>query len=451
VPADGPTGGRLLEAAYTLAGGALGVAASAGRILGSSSLDERLGHGDPLPEAIRPLWFHGASVGELATIAPLAQEIRRQVPGLHWGVTTTTTTGRAAAAERLDGAHFRRLLPLDAWPATDRFLDRIHPGALIIVETEIWPRLLIALERRRVPVCLASARLTAGSTRRYRRVLGLVRRVLRSLDLVAARSDADRRRFLELGVDPDRILVLGNTKLDALPDALSEAEAEGGAGETRYSRAAGDRHLVVWGCHRPGEDELAVSTIEALGGRIGALWVVAPRHLPDFDRVAGVLSQAGVPFVRWSTLAPEDPVPDGVSVILVDTLGELRHFYAAADVAVVGGTFGRYGGHNLMEPAVFGVPVFFGTDTSSWPEDAERLLHHGGGARVHGPRELAETLVEALSTPETRRRMGRGAREAAEEGRGASARIADALGARGFFEGVTRDTPSVRSPRAAGR
>lgn len=438
---DDPVAGRLWGAMYTLAGGAVGVAASAGRRLGPASLEERLGLGDALPADVRPLWFHGASVGELATIGPLADELRRRRPGLHWGVTTTTTTGRRAAEERLRGSEFRRLLPLDAWPATDRFLDRIHPGALIVVETELWPRLLLTLHAREVPVCLASARLTSRSVRRYRRVKPFFRRVLRSLALIAARSEADRRHFLELGADPDRTVVLGNTKLDTLPD---QAPDESGAGETRYSRAAGDRHLVVWGCHRPGEDDLALETIAAAEGRAEALWVIAPRHLPDFDRVASALTEAGVPYRRWSEHASSEAVPSEARVLLVDTLGELRHFYAAADVAVVGGTFGGHGGHNLMEPAVYGVPVVFGPDTSSWPEDAERLLRNRGGVRVHGARELAETLVDALATPETRRRLGRGAREAAERGRGASARIADALIARGFLDRVTsRETADL--------
>lgn len=424
------------ELAYAVAGGLLGTAAwGVSRFLSDRTLRDRLGEIPALEPERRPLWFHGASVGELSTLGPLLGEVATQVPGIEWGVTTTTRTGREAAGARCPGAAFRTLLPIDAWPAADRFLDAIHPGAFIIVETELWPRLLLLAGRRGIPTCLASARLTSQSLRRYRRAAPLFHRVLRSLDLIAARSEDDRSRFLELGADPSRTLVLGNTKLDAPAESPDRAQAV--TFKRRLDQLLGERHLVVWGCLRPGEEQMAIEALRALRDRTDALWVFAPRHLPEFDRTAAALDRAGVAYVRWSTLDPIRP-SGNVDLLLLDTLGELPMFYAQADVAIVGGTFGSYGGHNLMEPARFGVPVIFGRDTSSWPDDARRLLETGGGMRVHGPRDLLDSLWRTLGDPQTRSRLGRGALEAAEAGRGASRRIVDALLARGFFEGVTR-------------
>lgn len=422
------------EVAYAIAGGAVGTAAdTVGRVWRRDSLRARLGAGDPLPAEERPLWFHGASVGEVATLKPLVVETLRQQPGLSWGVTTTTTTGLAATSEPFRDARFRRLLPLDAWPATGRFLRRVHPGAVMIVETEIWPKLLLSLARARVPVCMASARMTAQSFGRYRRARPLFGAIFSSLHLIAARSEEDRERFVALGAAESRTVVLGNTKLDV--DGSAEATFQTSAEERAYGRLLGGRHAVVWGCLRPGEEGLAFRVMADLSGRTDALWVLAPRHLTEFDAVAAKLTRNGIPFLRWSK---RDAASGRPRVLLVDTLGDLRAFYARADVAVVGGTFARHGGHNLMEPAAFGVPVLFGPDTAAWPDDAARLEEGSGGLRVHGPGDLGNGLWHLLDDPDTRCKMGRAARRAADAGRGASRRIVDALAPTGFFEGVTR-------------
>jgi len=425
----------LSELVYDTAGGALGVAATLLRpLLGRWDLTQRLGHGDRLPADLRPLWIHAASVGEISTLRPLAAETRNRLDGIHWGLTTTTKTGAQAAAEHLPDAMFRRLLPLDVWPATDRFLDAVHPGAAIFLETELWPRLMLSLAQRKVPTCLASARLSESSVRAYRRFGGLFRRVLRSLDLIATRSEDDRTRFLELGADPRRTVVLGNTKLDNAGEPPPFLEPEK---DQRLSRMAAGRSLVVWGSLRPGEEAIATTAIRATGGETGAFWVLAPRHPPEFDRAAEFATRAGLRTARWS--AGSDSADDTVDLLILDTLGELRAFYARADVAVVGGSFGEYGGHNLMEPAGLGVPVLFGPDTGEWPEDTTRLLESGGGARVQDADELRDALIRLMQEPEERQKMGHAAREAAGAGRGASRRIVDTLLEAGFFDGVTRD------------
>jgi len=431
----------IAEAAYTVAGGALGVVGDLlGGAMPGSEFRKRLGYGEPIPAGIRPLWFHAASIGELSTLRPLVAEIRKAVPGLSWGITTTTATGADAAAATFADAAFRRLLPLDVWPAADRFLAATDPGAALFVETELWPRLILSLARRHVPLCLASARLTAASMRRYRRFGGLFRQVVQAFGLIATRSVDDRERFLELGADPERTVVLGNTKLDDSPhDEPSPVEAD-----DRLARWVGPRSLVVWGSLRPGEETVAIPAMRSLGRQANVAWVLAPRHPSEFGTTAEMLTRAGLSLTRWSR--SEEVRSEATDVMLLDTLGELRAFYSRADVAIVGGSFGAYGGHNLMEPAGFGVPVVFGPDTAEWPEDAARLIGTGGGVRVDGPTELVRALGELLADPERRGERGRLAREAATQGRGASRRVLEALQEIAFFDQVSRRSPSTRTP-----
>jgi len=426
----------LAEVVYNTAGGALGAAATLLRpLMGRWDLTERLGHGEPLPEKVRPLWLHAASVGEISTLRPLAAEVWRRVEGIDWGLTTLTRTGAQAATGHFPDPVFRRLLPLDVWPSTDRFLDAVHPGAALFVETEIWPRLMLSLARRRVPVCIASARLSESSMRGYRAFGGLFRRVVGSLDFIAARSDDDRDRFLELGADPGRTVALGNLKLDDIGEGQTVLDEES---EQRLSRLKAGRSLVVWGSLRPGEEKIAASVIQATARETEALWVLAPRHPSEFDRVTEASTAAGFRTARWSTSPDAETEP--ADLLILDTLGDLRAFYAHADVAVVGGSFGEYGGHNLMEPARAGVPVLFGPDTGEWPEDTARLLECGGGVRVREAVELGAALLQLLRDPAKRSEMGGAARKAANAGRGANRRIVEALLATGFFEGVTRST-----------
>jgi 3-deoxy-D-manno-octulosonic-acid transferase len=234
---------------------------------------------------------------------------------------------------------------------------------------------------------------------------------------------------------------LGNTKLD---DAADPDPSLGStAAEDRFARLSARRSVVVWGCLRPGEEELATATVRSLADGGNAFWVFAPRHATDFDRTAEILNRADLRFVRWS--ADDDHADERVDVLLLDTLGELRAFYARADVAIGGGTFEEFGGHNLMEPALFGVPVIFGPDTSDWPEDAATLIRTGGGLRVSEGDELREALEQILNDRERRHEMGRRARRAASVGRGASSRVIDALLAFGFFDRVSRDPGPRRS------
>jgi 3-deoxy-D-manno-octulosonic-acid transferase len=403
-------------------------------VLGRWDVAERLARGgEPLPRGLRPLWLHAASVGELSTLRPLVAEILRSVERIDWGLTTLTRTGEQAAAEQFPDTCFRRLLPLDVWPATDRFLDAVHPGAVLFVETEIWPRLILSLQRQGVPVCIASARLSESSMRGYRRFRGLFRSVLGSVDFIGARSEEDRARFVELGADPQRTVALGNAKLDDTSDARPELGPTRGQ---RLQRLAAGRPIVVWGSLRPGEESIAIRAIRATGLDRGAFWVLAPRHPAEFDRVTEQVATSNLRTVRWS--AEEDGDDGPTDVLILDTLGELRAFYAQAAVAVVGGSFGEYGGHNVMEPASLGIPVLFGPDTGDWPEDSARLIESGGGIRVPEADRLDATLAALLTDTETRREKGRAAREAADAGRGASRRTVEALLGTGFFTGVTR-------------
>jgi len=427
-----------LSMLYTGAGALLASSATVvDRVLRRPDLHERLGFVAPLSGGERPVWFHGASVGELSSIEPLVLEATRRFPRLAWGVTTTTPAGRRALERIFPAAAFRSFLPIDATPAVDRFLDRVRPGAVVFVETEIWPALLARLHARGIPVCFASARVTARSVPRYQRLRSLFADPLGRVAFVAARTEEDGARFRAIGVPEDRVRVMGNTKLDALGEDVEATRAKARA----LGPLLGARPRIVWGSLRLGEEDLAFFTMRALSDRSDILWVVAPRQPAEFDRVHDAFVRRGLSCLRWSR-NPSDL--GNARVLLVDTLGELRTFYAAADVAIVGGTFGNYGGHNLMEPAAFGVPILFGPDTSSWPDDAARLLELGGGRRVDGAEALAESIRSWLDDRDAARRAGERARDAAASGRGASARIVHALVERDFFRLALGDAAPAR-------
>ena len=288
-------------------------------------------------------------------------------------LTTATPTGRAQAATLFGADVEVRFLPYDTAGSVRRFLTRIRPLAAIIMETELWPNLLHECGRRGVPVVFASARLAARSVPRYRRFGTLFSAGLRNA-WVAAQSSADADRFIALGADPARTRVVGNLKFDM---RLGEAVAENGRELRR--RYLGARPVWTAGSTHEGEEELLLGAHAVLERAVrGALLVLVPRHPQRFAGVAALLERRGLVFDRRGrseTVRPE------AQVLLLDTMGELTAFYAASDVAFVGGSLVPVGGHNLLEPAALGVPVITGPHTQNGPEIARLLIEAAAPSR----------------------------------------------------------------------
>ena len=376
-------------------------------------LGERFGLGRRL--AVPSIWLHAVSVGEVSAAAALVRALHARHPDVPLVLTTATPTGRAQAATLFGADVEVRFLPYDTAGSVRRFLARIRPLAAIIMETELWPNLLHACGRRGVPVVFASARLAARSVPRYRRFGTLFSAGLRNA-WVAAQSSADADRFIALGADPARTRVVGNLKFDMRP---GEAVAESGRELRR--RYLGARPVWTAGSTHEGEEELVLGAHAVLERAVrGALLVLVPRHPQRFAGVAALLERRGLVFDRRGrseTVRPE------AQVLLLDTMGELTAFYAASDVAFVGGSLVPVGGHNLLEPAALGVPVITGPHTENGPEIARLLIEAGGALEVADGVALAAAAGRLLADPALRERMGESARSFVEAHRGSLARL----------------------------
>jgi 3-deoxy-D-manno-octulosonic-acid transferase len=381
------------------------------------NFSQRFGFGARL--APHGVWLHAVSVGEVQACAALVGALYRRHPDVPLTVTTFTPTG-AARARALFG-HFAqvRYVPYDLPGAVRRFFARVEPRLAVIFETELWPNLYRECARRRIPLVLASARVSARSASRYRRLGTLFRDTLAHAAVVAAQDAGDAERFRVLGADPASTHVTGNIKFDfELPPDIA---ARGARLREQYAR---NRPLWVAGSTHGGTEEQAVlgAHRSVCVTQPAALLVLAPRHPPRFADVAQALRQAGVRFVRRSHGA-QGAADEECEVVLLDSLGELLDFYAAADVAFVGGSLAPVGGHNLLEPAALGVPILTGPNNFNSEEIARLLIARAAAEVVRDGAELAARLRVLLGDAEARARMGAAGRASVDGNRGALAKL----------------------------
>ncbi|MBN1825927.1 MAG: 3-deoxy-D-manno-octulosonic acid transferase [Candidatus Eisenbacteria bacterium] len=365
--------------------------------------EERLGRwGDRIPGGV--VWMHAASAGETEGAEPIAREIRRAAPEAPILITSMTRAGRRRAGG-IEGIH-GRFVPVDTEGAVRRALEATRPRLLLLIETEIWPNLIRVATENGVPVALANGRISRPAFRRMRAARPLYRAALGRIRLFGVQRETDRERFLRLGAPEDRLFVHGNTKMDTDPPDPPDPGVRGGP-EERW---------VVFGSVRDGEEEAVLGAIRALLARDDRIRVaVAPRH-PDESRPYRRATE--IPWRLWS----EKPGA-GARAILIDTVGDLLSFYGIADVAFVGGSLSRHGGHNPIEPARFGVPVLIGPHRENCAEAANLLLDAGGAREIRSGEELAIAAAAWLDDPEERARRGRAARGAVEANRGAAAAL----------------------------
>jgi 3-deoxy-D-manno-octulosonic-acid transferase len=375
---------------------------------------ERFGFFPRLP-VTGAVWVHAVSVGEVQAALPLIAWLRqdRQVAVL---VTTTTVTGSERVRQQLADQVFHVYTPYDLPGAVRRFLRRVRPSAVIIMETEIWPNLFHRCRAAGIPLILANARLSAPSAQGYRRVRGLTWSTLRNVTELAAQARPDADRFISLGMDAQHVHVTGNIKFDVQLPAELRARAE------QLRREWGERRPVwVAASTHAGEEELILSAFDMVQRRLPqALLVLVPRHPERFDKVADLCQRRGYVVARRSA---RGAVGTEVAVFLGDTMGELPLFYAGADVAFVGGSLVPTGGHNVLEPAAQGVPVVVGPHTFNFLEITRALIGHGGGERVETVTELATVVVRLLENAKLRDATGSCGRELVERNRGAMAKL----------------------------
>jgi len=383
-------------------------------------LAERFGFGPALPGTEAGIWVHAVSLGEVTAAAPLVRELKRRNPGTQLVLTCATPTGRARAIALFGGSVVVCYLPYDLPGAMRRFLRRIRPQSLVIVETELWPNLFRECARQGVPIVLASARLSDKSVTRYRRCGSLFRDMFARDVVVGAQSPMDAARFAAIGADPLRTRIVGNLKFDIDIDAQAAGE-----GRSLRSRLFGTRPVWIAGSTHEGEEGQVLAAHDELRRqRPDALLVLVPRHPIRFEAVAALLIRRKEAYVRRSA---DLAAAAGQSIFLLDTIGELVKFYAAADVAFVGGSLVPIGGHNLLEPAALGMPVLTGPADANGREIAALLTDLGAVRRVADAHELAVALHELLADSALRARLGALGRNAVAANRGSVARVLDLI------------------------
>jgi 3-deoxy-D-manno-octulosonic-acid transferase len=357
------------------------------------------------------LWVHAASVGEVVGAVPVTREILRRHPDETLYLTSITPGGRAAWRSAL-ASWPAAASPVESVGATRGALDRVAPGRLLLLETEIWPQWLAAALERGVKVAVANGRISDRSWKRYRRLRRFLRPLLSRYTAVAAQTALDAERWTELGVSPEAVRNTGNSKFDVF------ADSPGPLGETEKIEARRRLGLEpegvwwTWGSLRPGEEKWVERVLADLGSEAPRMLIV-PRH-PE----------------RWRG---DEIRSGGGRVVWLRRLGVLAEAYRAADVAVVGGTLEPYGGHNPAEPALLGVPVLLGPWLANCRAAAAALLSEGGAVLVDTPAAMSQAARSWIGDAEARLRAGRLAREAILGLGGASPRTVDWLAERGFW------------------
>jgi 3-deoxy-D-manno-octulosonic-acid transferase len=384
------------------------------------SLRQRLGS---LPIAFNvdgeeSIWIHAVSVGEALTARALVDDLRRRHPRLRLYLSTTTMTGQQVARRNLQGIDAVFYFPFDWMFIVRRTLDIVKPRLFVMMETEIWPNLLRACRARGVSTVVINGRISTRSYPRYRMIRPFFRRVLADIDRFCMQSEESARRLIELGADPERVTVTGSLKFDSLQVPMPIAHGRPRERVLRCFRTAASRIVIIAGSTMKGEEAAMLRAFERVRSiSPGALMIVAPRNPERFDEAERLARETGLTTVRRSDLPIDtDPRAD---VVILDSIGELAQLYQLATAVFVGGSLANHGGHNILEPAVFGKPIVFGPHMHNFKEIADAFLANGAALQIQTDRELEQAMIGLVTDPVRRARLGAAARALVDANRGA--------------------------------
>lgn len=372
------------------------------------------------------IWIHAVSVGEALTARALVADLKARYPRLRVFVSTTTMAGQQVARRSLLDADAVFYFPFDWTFIVKRTLDLVRPRLFVMMETEIWPNLLHQCRKRGVKTVMANGRISSRSYPRYRLVRPFFRRVLADVDRFCMQSEESARRVQDLGADPARVTVTGSLKFDSLETPAPPAAGRPRERVLRFFRLAPARTVVIAGSTMKGEETAVLRAF----GRIKAtsptaLLILAPRAPERFGEVEKIARDAGFTAMRRSAL-PIDAEPRA-DVVVLDTIGELAQIYQLATVVFVGGSLVDHGGHNILEPALYGKPVVFGPHMQNFREIAETFVAHGAAVQVQSDRELDNALMSLVSDTVRRASLGAAARALVETNRGAKSKTLDTI------------------------
>ncbi|MHC1759694.1 MAG: 3-deoxy-D-manno-octulosonic acid transferase [Negativicutes bacterium] len=393
---------------------------------------ERLRHnlGFFLPETLAkvegrgPIWFQAASVGEVVAASSIIKEFKRQLPQIPVLISSGTNSGYEMAKRILPEADAVIFYPPDLPGLPGRILGRIQPRVYVPVETELWPNFIHAARRRGIPVVMVNGRIGERSVVNYRRMRCMFTDMLDTVARFCMQSTVNAQYVIELGADPHRVVVTGNTKYDQNYSQVSEAEKEVFLDELGFTGAG---PILVAGSTHKGEEEVLTEMLKELRRQMfGIRLLIAPRDIPRSGGIVEGVRNAGLRAElrsKMSTLADRH----GVTVVVLDTIGELGRLYALADLVFVGGSLVPHGGHNILEPAAHGKPIVVGPHMFNFKDTYALFSERCACATALDAAELARKIRELLTDPVLAERMGREAAAIVAENQGAAMRTVDQL------------------------
>lgn len=363
----------------------------------------------PIPDCLgkEVIWIHGVSVGEIKSAAPLYIRLRASHPDAFFLVTTTTTTGQAEARRSLSTADAICYLPIDFPWIVSRWVSKLKPKLFLLIESDFWPFLLHAIRKMGGKNILVSGKISEKSANRFKVLSFFSKKLFGAFDLLCVQNEEYEKRFLPFITDKKRLQVLGNLKLDISAQSV-DIEA------WREKLQCAPQTIAITCTHAPEEEEI----LEALLKNQDLFFFLAPRHPDRFEEIAELLEKKKIPFCRFTELEKKR---GDERVILIDVMGKLPICYALSRVAIVCGSFTPIGGHNVLEPCLYGIPVIFGPHMHTQVEFTQRVLKAEAGFQVEISQLLA-TIDSILMNPSMEKKLKEAALEAASAGKGVAER-----------------------------
>ncbi len=382
----------------------------------------------------RPIWIHAVSVGEAVAVKGLVEELRRSFPDKKFVISTVTATGNKIASRVAGEGDFVTYLPLDFRFIVKSVLGQIKPCLFVIAETEIWPNLIHLLYNKKIPAVTVNGRISDSSFKGYLAIKFLLKSVLNKITLFCVQSERDAQRLSRLGVAGNKIKITGNMKFDSAGFKIDTSELIKCRANLSLSPS---QRLWVCGSTHKGEEEKVLGVYKGLQSKfLGLKLLIAPRHPERAREIEKLTEKYGFKAERISQLAslpvsqlnrPTGQPANQPTVFILDTIGQLVHNYAVADIVFMGGSLVNKGGHNVLEPAFLEKPILFGPHMSNFRDIADLLLENNAAIMVQDQRALQQNLEELLSDPRRCLELGSRARQVILENQGATHRNAQLL------------------------
>ncbi|MGY8814198.1 MAG: lipid IV(A) 3-deoxy-D-manno-octulosonic acid transferase [Gammaproteobacteria bacterium] len=381
---------------------------------------ERFGVSEKLETKNKTIWIHAVSVGEVNATKPLVDYIQNHYVGYSILITTVTPTGAFAVNELFDDRVIHRYLPYDIPYFLNKFLNTIEPSILIVMETEIWPALYTVCKNNTIPIALINARLSEKSLAGYRLFPKFTKLILSYITVIAAQSEMDATRYISLGARTDKTFITGNLKFDVtIPDSAYE---EGQSIKLKF----GNRPILLAASTHDGEEILILNSLLKIKNKVpDILLIIAPRHPHRASKVRKLCEKK---LLRTSSYSNNSKKINNIDVFILDTLGQLTTYYAAADIAFVGGSLVPIGGQNILEPAILSLPIITGKHLSNFQEISSLLLNEEALLIINNPDALSEAVINLFQDVKLRQIMGDRAKAVIEMNKGKTQKLMKLIG-----------------------